>query len=262
VADQRDELLLQERRAAEFREAFVDVISHELRTPVTTILGAAQILARSERPRDGSPRDSLLDDIHLEAERLHRLVEDLLVLTRAERGRLVVDAEPLAIERLLTRVVSGVAPELSTIAIATDLPAGLPIVSGEATYVEQVLRNLLGNAAKYSPPGTPVTVTAANDGDAVAIRVLDAGPGIPAGSETRLFELFYRAPEQARVVAGSGIGLFVCKSLVEAMGGRMWAAQRPEGGAEFGFTLRVLEGDDESLESDASHADAAVSLPG
>jgi len=247
VETERDDLLLQERQAAEFREAFIDVISHELRTPVTTILGAAQILARADRPLDGSPRDSLLDDIHLEAERLHRLVEDLLVLTRAERGRLVVDAEPLAIERLLARVVTGVEPELPTIALTVDLPAGLPIVSGEATYVEQVLRNLLGNAAKYSPPGTPVIVTATRDGDAVAVRVLDAGPGIPAGSEQRLFELFYRAPEQARVASGSGIGLFVCKSLVEAMGGRVWAARRPEGGAEFGFTLPVLESDEEGF---------------
>jgi signal transduction histidine kinase len=245
IEDERDELLAEERRAAEFREAFIDVISHELRTPVTTILGAAQILARSERARDGSPRDSLLDDIHLEAERLHRLVEDLLVLTRAERGRLVIDAEPLAVQRLVERVVAGIGPELPTIDITVDVPVGLPIVSGEATYVEQVLRNLLGNAAKYSPAGTAVTVQATRQGDGVALRVLDSGPGIPEGSETRLFDLFYRSPELARVVAGSGIGLFVCKSLVEAMGGRIWAARRPQGGAEFGFSLRILHGDDE-----------------
>jgi PAS domain S-box-containing protein len=250
VEIQRDELLQEERRAAEFREAFIDVISHELRTPVTTILGAAQILARSDRPREGNARDSLLDDIHLEAERLHRLVEDLLVLTRAERGRLVVDAEPLTVQRLVARVVAGIGPELPSIDISLDLEPSLPIVSGEATYVEQVLRNLLGNAAKYSPPGTPVTVSAVRDGETVAIRVLDAGPGIPPGSEERLFDLFYRSPEQARLVAGSGIGLFVCARLVEAMGGRIWAAGRPSGGAEFGFTLRVLESDEEGFESD------------
>jgi PAS domain S-box-containing protein len=248
VEAQRDELLLEERRAAEFREAFIDVISHELRTPVTTILGAAQILARSRRQRDDGARDSLLDDIHLEAERLHRLVEDLLVLTRAERGRLVVDAEPLNVQRLVERVVKGIGPELPSIQISVAIDTDLPIVSGEATYVEQVLRNLLGNAAKYSPANTPVTVSASRDDGSVAIRVLDAGPGIVAGSEQRLFDLFYRSPEQARLVAGSGIGLFVCASLVEAMGGRIWAARRPTGGAEFGFALRILESDEEGFE--------------
>jgi two-component system sensor histidine kinase KdpD len=162
----------------------------------------------------------------------------------------VVDAEPLTVQRLVARVVAGIGPELPSIDISLDLEPSLPIVSGEATYVEQVLRNLLGNAAKYSPPGTPVTVSAVRDGETVAIRVLDAGPGIPPGSEERLFDLFYRSPEQARLVAGSGIGLFVCARLVEAMGGRIWAAGRPSGGAEFGFTLRVLESDEEGFESD------------
>lgn len=259
VEAQRDQLLLEERRAGEFREAFIDVISHELRTPVTTILGAAQILARSERTGATGRHDSLLDDMHLEAERLHRLVEDLLVLTRAERGRLVVELEPLAAERLLERIVRGMRAELPSIDIALSIEEPLPIVSGEATYVEQVLRNLLGNAAKYSPPGTAVAVTAVREGQEVAIRVLDEGPGIPAGSEARLFELFYRAAEQARSVAGSGIGLFVCASLVEAMGGRIWAARRPSGGAEFGFTLRILDSDDDG--ADAPAEVAATSRP-
>jgi K+-sensing histidine kinase KdpD len=266
IEDERDSLLAEERRAAEFREAFIDVISHELRTPVTTILGAAQILARAEREeRVPSPRDSLLDDIHLEAERLHRLVEDLLVLTRSERGRLVIDLEPLAIKRLIERVVAGIGPELPTIDVTVQLETNLPIVSGEPSYVEQVLRNLLGNAAKYASGGTHVTVDARRVGDTVAVRVLDEGPGIPVGVEGRLFELFYRAPEQARLVAGSGIGLFVCARLVDAMGGRIWATNRATGGAEFGFTLRVLEGDEEALAdepaeavADALGADVAV----
>jgi K+-sensing histidine kinase KdpD len=261
IEDERDSLLAEERRAAEFREAFIDVISHELRTPVTTILGAAQILARAEREeREPSPRDSLLDDIHLEAERLHRLVEDLLVLTRSERGRMVIDLEPLAIKRLIERVVAGIGPELPTIDVTVQLETNLPIVSGEPSYVEQVLRNLLGNAAKYASGGTHVTVDARRVGDTVAVRVLDEGPGIPVGVEGRLFELFYRAPEQARLVAGSGIGLFVCARLVDAMGGRIWATNRATGGAEFGFTLRVLEGDEEALDNEP--AEAVADAPG
>ena len=117
-------------------------------------------------------------------------------------------------------------------------------MAGEATYVEQIVRNLLGNAAKYAPPGTSVVVDARRNEQDVEIRVTDSGPGIPEASLRRVFELFYRDPDSARAVAGSGIGLFVCRSLVEAMGGRMWALRPPDGGTEFGFTLRVLEVDE------------------
>ncbi len=246
---ERDQLLADERRAGEFREAFIDVISHELRTPITTILGITQILARPGRADDAASRTPLLEDVRSESERLHRLVEDLLVLSRVERGRLIVDAEPLEPRRLLDRAVANEASELPSIDITLDVAPDLPIVAGEATYVEQILRNLLGNAAKYTPAGTKVRVTArragSEDGEAVAIRVTDDGPGVPQASIERIFELFYRDPDSARTVSGSGIGLFVCASLVAAMGGRIWAALPPGGGTEFGFTLRVLASDED-----------------
>jgi PAS domain S-box-containing protein len=244
LEEQRDQLLIEERRAGEFRESFIDVISHELRTPITTILGLTQILARPGRIDDAAMRTALLEDVRAEAERLHRLVEDLLVLSRAERGRLVVDAEPLQLRRLLERLVAHEASELPSIQVETRLESDLPVVAGESTYVEQIVRNLLGNAAKYTPVGTVVVVDARRSGKDVEIRVTDAGLGIPEESLRRIFDLFYRDPDSARAVAGSGIGLFVCRSLVEAMGGRIWAARPPDGGSEFGFTLRVLEVDE------------------
>jgi PAS domain S-box-containing protein len=246
---ERDRLFAEERRASRFREAFVDVISHELRTPITTVLGLTEILARPGRTDDPDARTALLNDVRAEAERLHRLVEDLLVLTRVERGRLEVEAEPLEPRRLLERVVAAEVPELPSIRISLDLEPHLPIVAGEATYVEQVLRNLLGNAAKYTRPGTRVVVSARAEMDGVAFRVTDAGPGLSADSLERIFELFYRDPERARSVAGSGIGLFVCASLVQAMGGRIWASSPAGGGSEFGFLLRVIEADDELPEA-------------
>ncbi len=248
VEDQRDALLVEERRAGEFREAFIDVISHELRTPITTILGLTQILSRPGRVDDAASRVALLEDVRAESERLHRLVEDLLVLSRAERGRLVIDAEPLQPRRLLERIVAHESPELPSIEIETRLAPDLPVVAGEGTYVEQIVRNLLGNAAKYTPVGTHVVVEARRHDQVVEVRVSDDGPGIPDESLRRVFDLFYRDPDSARSVAGSGIGLFVCRSLVEAMGGRMWAIRRPEGGSEFGFTLRVLEADDHDVD--------------
>jgi PAS domain S-box-containing protein len=247
LEEQRDRLLVEERRAGEFREAFIDVISHELRTPITTILGLTQILARPGRDDSAVSRAGLLEDVRAESERLHRLVEDLLVLSRAERGRLVVETEPLQPRRLLETLVAHEAPELPSIRVETVLEPDLPVVGGDPTYVEQIVRNLLGNAAKYTPPGTLVVVDARRNGGDVEIRVTDAGPGIPEASLQQVFELFYRDPDSARSVAGSGIGLFVCRSLVEAMGGRMWAIRPPGGGSEFGFTLRVLEVEEEDV---------------
>ena len=263
LIEDRDRLLADERRAGEFREAFVDVISHELRTPITTILGLTQILARPGRADDDASRMALLEDVRSESERLHRLVEDLLVLSRVERGRLEVEPEPLELRRLLERIVAHEARELPSITVDTDFERDLPIVAGEATYVEQIVRNLLNNAAKYTPPGSNVVVSARNEGSAVEVRVADDGPGIPPASLERIFELFYRDPESSRTVAGSGIGLFVCASLVEAMGGRIWARRLPGGGSEVGFTLRAIELDpaDSAPRDDARQPVALVRDP-
>ena len=247
LEEERDRLLDDERRAGTFREAFVDVISHELRTPITTIFGLTRILGRPGRLTTPEDQAELIADISAEAERLHRLVEDLLVLTRAERGGIAVESEPLELRRLLGRVIANEAARLPSIVIESDLRRDLPIVAGEETYVEQIVRNMLGNAAKYTPHGTQVVVRADQEGDTVAVRVLDSGPGIDEASIERAFELFYRDPTLARSIAGSGIGLFVCASLVEAMGGRIWAKRRPEGGSEFGFTLRVIPDDEAAV---------------
>ena len=261
LEEERDELLAEERRAGEFREAFIDVISHELRTPITTILGLTQILGRPGGADDPERRTVLLEDVRAESERLHRLVEDLLVLSRVERGRLVVEAEPLEPRRLLERIAAHESVELPTIDLVLDLADDLPIVAGEATYVEQIMRNLLGNAAKYTRRGTQVTVNARQEGADVVVRVIDHGPGIPEGSAERLFELFYRDPDSARTVSGSGIGLFICASLVQAMGGRIWARRLDEGGSEFGFTMHVLEADDDYSGLPSASRSAAAAVP-
>ena len=224
---QRDGLLEDERRAGSFREAFIDVISHELRTPITTIFGLTRIIQRPGRDADPVAQAGLIDDIAVESERLVRLVEDLVVLTRAERGEFVVEAEPLELRRLLDRLVETERRRLPGLTITTDIPRNLPVVAGEATYIEQIVRNILSNAAKYTPVGTEVIVRASQDDDMVAVRVLDNGPGLEAATAERAFELFYRDPSSARVVAGSGIGLFVCASLVEAMGGRSGPRRGP-----------------------------------
>lgn len=221
------------REAAAAREAFLGVLSHELRTPVTTIFGYAKVL---RRPSHAAEWEVMLQDIEVESERLNRIVEDLLALGRVAGG-ITIEGEPLLVQYLVAPVIASEARRWAETRFETRLPGDLPVVMGERTYAEQVLRNLLSNAAKYSPPGALVTVIAEPTLTEVEVRVLDDGVGIDEGEADQLFALYYRSPRTARKTAGSGIGLYVCRGLVTAMGGRIWARPRPEGGSEFGFSL-------------------------
>lgn len=237
----RDRLLAAERHVQRIRDAFIEVLSHELRTPMTTIIGGAELLERGHLTPD-----RVLDvahDVREEAERMIRLIEDLLVLSRAERGSLEISDEPVLIQRVVERVTRDIQRRQPSLAIDIALAADLAPVRGELTYVEQVLRNLVGNAAKYGPAGGPIRIEGALVDGYVEIRVLDVGPGIGDDDLERVFELFYRSRETASRVSGAGIGLFVCRQLVELMGGRIWCRPRPEGGSEFGFTLPLELGD-------------------
>jgi PAS domain S-box-containing protein len=233
----RDVTVARERDQA--RDAFIGMLSHELRTPITTIYAGAKLLARGGG-LDSGVRDGIFEDIHDEAERLHRLVEDVVALTRFGEGAFEIGSEPVLLQRVLPAVVRSEEGRWPGGSFELVLQADLPPVSADATYVEQVVRNLLANAMKYGGPESRATIVATEASGEVLVRVLDEGPGFPEGEEDRLFELYYRSPSVARKISGSGIGLFVCSRLIEAMGGRVWAHNRPEGGAEFGFALRPM----------------------
>jgi K+-sensing histidine kinase KdpD len=241
---ERDRFLEAERETARLRDAFIGVVSHELRTPITTIYGGTRVLARRWRDLEPDARDEILRDVVEEADRLYRLAEDLLVLTRVERGTLDVGDEPVNLGRLVTRVVGSERARWPGVTFEVRLPPDLPSVQGEDTYVEQVLRNLLGNAAKYGEAGSTVTVVAEATPTDVELRVLDQGPGFDEGEADRLFDLFYRSPATATSVAGAGIGLFVCRQLVAAMGGRIRAERPPGGGTAFVVSLPRYADDD------------------
>ncbi len=229
------------RAARAAREAFMGLLSHELRTPITTIYGGTRLL---EREIAEEQRIEVVRDVRAEAERLYRLVEDLLVMTRVERGGVEIGDEPLLLQRIMDPVVRTEESRWPGLRVDVSISNLLPAVRGDLTYVEQVIRNLLGNAAKYGGLGRPVDLVAEDMGAQVAVRVLDRGPGISAEEADHLFDLFYRGATTAATASGAGIGLFVCRALVTAMGGRMWAAPREGGGSEFGFSLPVLEIDD------------------
>jgi signal transduction histidine kinase len=229
------------RNARSVRDAFLGILSHELRTPVTTIYGGSEMLARRSGTISDEGKREVYEDIRAEADRLYRLVENLLVLSRVERQGLQIESEPVLLQRLIPRVIEGEAGRWPNSTFDMDLPAGLPPVAAEETYLEQILRNLVANAAKYGGGDGRVLVRAEDANALVRVTIADSGPGFPEGERERLFELFYRSPSLSRTASGAGIGLFVCRQLIDAMDGRMWAANRPGGGAEFGFELPVFQ---------------------
>jgi len=229
--------LADERRANALREAFIGVISHELRTPITTIYGLSKMLRQRIESLTPEVRGQAIGDVEAEADRLYRLVEDLLVLSRAERGRVEIASEPILLDHVVRRAIDGEGARWPTRQFLLEADRQVPLVLGEETYVEQVLRNLLTNAAKYSDVGPPVMVRVERGVGEVVVRVLDEGIGIAPDDAERVFELFYRTSDASRQASGAGIGLFVCRQLVEAMGGRIWARPREEGGTEVGFAL-------------------------
>ena len=238
LARQQAEHAAELQRNREFRDAFVGVISHEIRSPITTIYGMTELLRKRHGTLDPEIVAQRLDDIGAEADRLRTLTEDLLVLSRAEGEQLTVASNPIAIEHVVRKAVADERARGTGRALSLESGPELPIVLGDDVYIEQVIRNFLANAAKYSPAGSAVEVRVDGEDGGVAVRVIDAGPGLPEGAGERVFELFYRGSDAVATKPGAGIGLFVCRELVHAMGGRIWASQAPSGrGAEFGFWL-------------------------
>src|SRR4029078_10600569 len=169
--------------------------------------------------------------------------------------------EPVPLVPLIERVIASEARRWPThVFVIPDAvpPRLVGVVRGEETYIEEILRNPLATAAKYSPSGSTVEVKVENDGDGVAVRVLDAGPGIARAEVEQLFSLFYRSPATAASAAGAGIGLFVSRQLVDARGGGMWAGARRKAGSEFGFSLAAYPYDEDEPATSADDAVGAV----
>jgi signal transduction histidine kinase len=224
------------------REAFLSVLSHELRTPITTIYAGSSVLARRQTLSPPATR-ILAHDISAEAARLYDLVEDLLVLARLERRVLEPIDEPVLVQRSVDAMVRMIADRHIDVAIERRGDSDVPPVHGDATYVEQACRNLILSSIRYAGPDPDhaLVVELRSDPRAgeVRVAVIDRGPQLSKTELERAFEL----PDPSAIgrLAGAGVGPFVCRHLVEAMGGRTWARNRPEGGVEMGFALRIDE---------------------
>jgi two-component system sensor histidine kinase KdpD len=222
------------------RAALLTSLSHDLRTPLAAILGAASSLATYGDALDPAGRREMLRTIEDEAERLNRFVANLLDMTRLESGAVALKREPTDLGEVIGTTLSRAARVLDPGRVSLELAPDLPLLDLDPVLFEQVLFNLLDNAAKYAPAGSAVTVRAWRDGGTVKVQVLDSGPGIPPGQEERIFEKFFRVHAADRQRPGTGLGLAVCRGFVEAMGGGIVAANRPGGpGAVFTITLPV-----------------------
>jgi two-component system sensor histidine kinase KdpD len=219
----------------QMRSSLLSSVSHDLRTPLAVVTGAASTLL--EDAIDPATRRELTETILEEAQRLNRLVRNLLDMTRLEAGALRVKKEWQPIEEVVGSALNRTEQALSGRTVLTDLALDLPLVPLDAVLIEQVLVNLLENAVKYTPPESPVEIRARKCPTGVQLVVADRGPGIPAGEELRIFDKFYRV--NGGQGGGVGLGLAICRGIVMAHGGQLFVERRPGGGAEFRFQLPV-----------------------
>jgi two-component system sensor histidine kinase KdpD len=219
------------------RSSLLSAVSHDLRTPLSAITGASSTLLDSDTSLDPCVRRELAASILNESERLNRLVANLLDMTRLQAGVLEARKEWQPVEEVIGASLDRMARQLKDRPLTTHIASDLPFVPLDDLLIQQVLVNLLENAARHTPPGTPIEVTARAGANAVVIEVADRGPGLP-DPPGRLFEMFYRAGSgDAR--SGTGLGLAICRGIVELHGGKIEAANRPHGGAVFRFRLPV-----------------------
>ena len=225
------------RRADEerLRNALLSSVSHDLRTPLGVITGA--VSTALETPDLPEPaRRELLQSAQEEAQRLHRLVSNLLDITRLEAGSLELHTEWTPLEEVVGSALNRRELATEVHRVRVSLPADLPLVAMDGVLMEQLLLNLLDNALKYSPPGSPVDIKAWAAGKSLTLSISDQGPGIPFGEEERIFEKLARG-QAASNRPGAGLGLAICKGIVTAHHGRIQAVNHPQGGAQFLVTL-------------------------
>jgi two-component system sensor histidine kinase KdpD len=217
------------------RNALLAALSHDLRTPLTSLVGLSETLAASKPPL-APVQQSMACALHDEARRMSTLVTNLLDMARIQSGEVTFNLQWQDVEEVVGSALRISAPVLHDHVVATDLAPGLPLLHVDAVLIERVLCNLLENAAKYTPPGSRIVVAAQVHGAWVQLTVSDNGPGLPAGKEEHLFEKFTRGERESNK-PGVGLGLAICRAIVEAHGGTIRAAASPEGGAAFIVSL-------------------------
>lgn len=218
------------------RSSLLGSVTHDFQTPLAAIMGSASSLLGLQGKIAPEPTQEMLTNIYDEADRLSRLVNNLLDIARLQAGSLRLHRELQPLEEVVGAALNRLEKKLADRPVTTSLPADLPMVPLDASLAEHIFINLLENAVKYTPPGSPVAIAAAQKDDEIEVEVADQGPGIPPGDLDKIFEMYYRGSEEPGQ-KGYGLGLAICRAVVQAHGGRIWAVNRPGGGAAIRFTF-------------------------
>jgi two-component system sensor histidine kinase KdpD len=224
------------------KSALLASVTHDLRTPLAVIKGATSTLLADDVAWDVSTQRTFTQSIDTQVDHLNRIVGNLLDMSRVEAGTLSSERDWHDLAEVIGVTLQRLGPRIEDRPINVDLAPDLPLVSINATLIDQVLANLLENALKYTPPGTPITISARRaersaDRGVVLVTVQDQGPGVPADDLAHIFEKFYRSHANANQTGGAGLGLTICKGVIEAHGGRIWAENCRTSGIAFSFTL-------------------------
>jgi PAS domain S-box-containing protein len=235
--------LTEERAVEQLKSDFVSTVSHELRTPLAAIYGAALTLQRDDVRLEESQRTGLLDVISSEADRLARIVNDILWASRLDSGQMGITIESCDAAKLGQQVIDALRHQApTTVELRIDAVSKLPPVAADPDKLRQVLTNLVDNAVKYSPDGGTVTLTVQPGANRIRFRVDDEGLGVPPSEQSRIFEKFFRLdPQLTRGVGGTGLGLYICRELVERMHGRIWVASDGHRGSTFTVELPIAD---------------------
>ncbi len=234
------------------RAALLTSISHDLRTPLASILGALTSLRSYGEIYDAKTRDELMATVQSEAERLNRFIGNLLDMTRLESGAVALKPEPVEAAEIVGTALRRAGRIVADHRVELDFAPGLPLLKADYLLLEQVLFNLLDNAAKFAPAGTTIRFIGRRDGDFVALRVEDEGPGVPEAERERIFDKFYRIHAQDRQRAGTGLGLAISRGFVEAMGGTIVADNRGDRSGAV-FTVRIPAAEAETIAPARAH---------
>jgi signal transduction histidine kinase len=230
------------REIENLRSTFLSMLGHELQTPLSIIKGYTDTLARSDGKWDRSTLRHGLEVIEEECDRLSRLVNRLLLASRIETGTVTLKKDEVQLPAVASKVVRRLKATAGNHTFELKFDPDFPVVYADTERVEEVITNLVDNAIKYSPLGGRVSITGAVDGDHVTITVEDDGVGIPQRDLERIFERFRRGDtSQVQKVRGVGLGLYICRSIVEAHGGRIRATSEPGKGSRFIFTLPLRD---------------------
>jgi signal transduction histidine kinase len=224
------------RTAEEIKSTFISIVSHELRTPVALIKGYASTLRRDDAKWDRAVVKDSLAVIEDEADRLTRMIDDLLDASRLQAGGLSINRADVSLASLAARVAERFSTQSNKHTILAEFPAKFPVILGDETRLEQVLSNLVSNAIKYAPQGE-IRISGSSGPSQVTVCVTDHGPGIDARDLQHIFERFYRSSNAVKQTKGAGLGLYLARAIVEAHGGRIWADPKVTVGAKICFSL-------------------------